>query len=574
MAPLVSVEKLTYSYPEGREDSSPTVRNVSFQLDAGEVVLLLGESGCGKSTVLRALNGLVPHFYGGTFAGRVRVAEMDTRSSRPRDLARVVGLVFQDPESQSVMTTVEREIAFGLENAGTPVASIGRLVEESLVALGLSHLRRATLSTLSGGELQKVALAAVLATQPQLLLLDEPTSQLDPVGAEELLSALRRLSEDTGTTIVLAEHRVDRCLHMAGRVLFMDSGDLVLDTTPSAFASWASTMHPEFLPPVTRLFAPGHRLPLTVRDARLAMNDGTERFAEPQWRNPDPVSDSNPASSTHYASHRANDSSADRGTLSVRRLSVGYPPDPPLLDDIDLELHTGRIVALLGENGCGKSTLICHFNGLRQPMAGSVAINGRLVSTMSVAEAARSCAILGQNPTDYFVHETLSRELDYSLEMHTQPGPARQYLREAIIHDLELSELLDRNPRDLSGGERTRAALALLACAHPPFLVLDEPTRGLDPTAKSALADLLARWAETGMGILVVTHDIEFAARCAHRVILLGDGGILADGPVEQVLDGSLFFSTQINRLLRHALPGVLRAEQVIIRDRETESAA
>ena len=568
MAPLVSVEQLTYSYAGGSQDSPPTVQDVSFQLEAGEVVLLLGESGCGKSTVLRALNGLVPHFFGGTFAGRVRVGGMDTRSSRPRELAQVVGLVFQDPESQAVMTTVEREIAFGLENARTPAASIGRLVEESLVALGLSHLRRASLSTLSGGELQKVALAAVLATQPQLLLLDEPTSQLDPVSAEELLSALRRLSEDTGTTIVLAEHRVDRCLHMAGRVLFMDGGHLVLDTTPPAFASWASSTHPEFLPPVTRLFIPGPELPLTVRDARLALNHAGERFAVPKRH--DRVSAPNIRPPTHHTESGA----ADHGTLSVRHLTVGYSPDPPLLEDVELELHTGQVVALLGENGCGKSTLISHFNGLRRPLAGSVLINGRSVSAMSVAEAARSCAILGQNPTDFFVRETLAQELDYSLEIHTTPGATRDRLREAVICDLELRNLLDRNPRDLSGGERTRAALALLACAHPPFLVLDEPTRGLDPTAKSALADLLVRWAEAGMGILVVTHDIEFAARCAHRVILLGDGGVLADGPVEHVLDGSLFFSTQINRLLRHILPGVLRADQVTMTGQEAESAA
>ncbi|NLG67167.1 MAG: ABC transporter ATP-binding protein, partial [Actinobacteria bacterium] len=289
MAPLVSVEHLSYRYPGSPPEAHPDVRHVSFTLEPGEVVLLLGRSGCGKSTVLRALNGLVPHFYGGTFAGRVLVNGKDTRSTRPRDLGRVVGLVFQDPESQAVMTTVEREIAFGLENSGTPVAAIGRLVEESLVALGLSHLRRAPLSTLSGGELQKVALAAVLAMQPQLLLLDEPTSQLDPVSAEELLSALRRLSEDTGTTIVLAEHRVDRCLHLAGRVLFMENGCLVLDTTPTDFASWAAEHHIDFLPPVTRLFAPGTGLPLTVRDARLTMNHAGRRFVLPRLPGAHPV---------------------------------------------------------------------------------------------------------------------------------------------------------------------------------------------------------------------------------------------------------------------------------------------
>jgi len=219
------------------------------------VVLVLGGSGSGKSTLLRTLCGLVPHFHGGTFAGRVQICGCDTRRTRPKDLAGSVGLVFQDPENQAVMASVEREIAFGLENLGMDGPRITRLVEESLISLGLSRLRRAELATLSGGELQKVALAAVIAMQPQVLLLDEPTSQLDPVSSEELLAAIRRLAEDTGATILLAEHRVERCLHLATRVIYMEDGAVVVDADPQAFARWAVQSHRELLPPVTRLFA-------------------------------------------------------------------------------------------------------------------------------------------------------------------------------------------------------------------------------------------------------------------------------------------------------------------------------
>lgn len=559
MACIVSVERLTYTYP-GQDEAAPSLDSVSFELEAGEVILLLGRSGSGKSTLLRALTGLVPHFHGGTFKGRVRIAGFDTREARPRDLAGTVGLVFQDPESQAVMTTVEREIAFGLENIGIASDQIGRLVEESLIALGLSHLRRAPLATLSGGELQKVMLAATIAMQPQLLLLDEPTSQLDPVSAEELLSALRRLNEDTGTTIVLAEHRVDRCLHMAHRVLFFDQGSLVFDGRPTEFARWAIENQPAFVPPVTRLFA-AHAmapLPLTVREARSCL---AASGLGPVWASP-------------QDSQKALSSFEKRHLLQASSLTVGYPPDPVLLSDVDLELRSGECVALMGENGCGKSTLVSHFNGLRKPLAGRVVIDGLQVAELSVAQAARLCGVLGQNPGDYFVRDTLDEELDYSLTLHISDQSERYRRRNAVIEDLDLATLLQRNPRDLSGGERTRAALALMVAPAPPFLVLDEPTRGLDPVAKEELASRLQRWAEDGMGIVVISHDVEFACQCCRRAILLGNGGVMIDGPIDQVLDGSLFFSTQVNRLLHHYLPGVLRAEQVALERKEAEHVA
>jgi energy-coupling factor transporter ATP-binding protein EcfA2 len=542
---------VTYTYPGA---TRPALRDVTLSIRPAEVILLLGGSGSGKSTLLRALNGLVPHFHGGTFAGRVTVDEFDTRTARPHDLAHRVGLVFQDPENQAVMTTVEREIAFGLENLGVASSAITRLVEEALISLGLSHLRHAPLAELSGGELQKVALAAVIATQPHLLLLDEPTSQLDPVSSEELLSAIRRLSEDTGATIVLAEHRVERCLHLATRVIYMEDGVVLVDAAPQDFAGWAVSTRRELLPPVARLFArrlngqaaasaaDGH-LPLTVKDARhmLDVVDGVvprRREAEPRVLPGDVV-------------------------LRADKLAVGYERDAPLLEGVSLELRRGELVALMGENGAGKSTLVRHFNGLLKPFRGSVRLLGKDVSTLSVAEAARSCALLGQNPNDYFVRDTVAAEIDLTLEHLQLEGAGRDELAARIVDELDLAGLLQRDPRDLSGGERTRVALAAVACGDPALVVLDEPTRGMDPTHKSELARTLRRWVADGRCVLVVTHDVEFAARCATRVLVLGDGGVLADGPADDVLNGALFFSTQVNRLLRHALPGVLNEDEV-----------
>ena len=551
MTAIARLESVTYTYPGAPR---PALCAVTLAIHPAEVILLLGGSGSGKSTLLRALNGLVPHFHGGTFAGRVTVDEFDTRTARPHDLARRVGLVFQDPENQAVMTTVEREIAFGLENLGVESTAITRLVEEALISLGLSHLRHAPLAELSGGELQKVALAAVIATQPHLLLLDEPTSQLDPVSSEELLSAIRRLSEDTGATIVLAEHRVERCLHLATRVIYMEDGAVVVDAAPQDFARWAVGSHRELLPPVARLFArrlngqaaaslADGRLPMTVKDARR-MLDLAERHM-PRRREAGPRD------------------TPGGVVLSAERLAVGYERDAPLLEGVSLELRRGELVALMGENGAGKSTLVKHFNGLLKPLRGRVRLLGRDVATLSVAEAARSCALLGQNPNDYFVRDTVAAEIDFTLGNLELDDARRDALAARIVAELDLGELLQRDPRDLSGGERTRVALAAVACGDPALVVLDEPTRGMDPTRKGELARTLRRWAGDGRCVLVVTHDVEFAARCATRVVVLGDAGVLADGPADDVLNGSLFFSTQVNRLLRHALPGILHEDEI-----------
>ena len=560
MAPLVSLKDVTYTYPGG---VAPALNNVSLQFGAAEVVLVLGGSGSGKSTLLRALNGLVPHFHGGSFAGRVLVAGKDTRDTRPKDLAGIAGLVFQDPENQAVMATVEREIAFGLENLGMKAEMITRLVEESLISLGLSRLRRVELATLSGGELQKVALAAVIAMQPPLLLLDEPTSQLDPVSSEELLAAVRRLAEDTGATIILAEHRVERCLHLATRVIYMEDGAVVADGDPQSFARWAADEHRELLPPVTRLFArrldgrlsqaapeelPLEELPITVKDARRRLE-----FISEAPRRVSPTS-----SAGHGSAAAGAPAPAGPPVLEVRSLVAGYPPDDPVLDNVNLTLRAGELIALMGENGAGKSTLVRHFNGLARPLAGSVRLLGRDLSGLSVAEAAHDCAVLGQNPNAYFVRDTVAEEIDYTLQSLGIDGVERQRLAAAAADELDLHLLMSRHPRDLSGGERTRVALAAVACAEPALLVLDEPTRGMDPAHKRALSALLRRWVAAGRCVLVVTHDVEFAARTADRVVVLGNGGVLANGVVHDVLHGSLFFSTQINRLFRHTLPGVL----------------
>jgi energy-coupling factor transport system ATP-binding protein len=555
MCSLAALTDVIYRYPN-RE--TPSLRHVSLSLEPAEFVLLLGSSGSGKSSLLRVLSGLIPHFHGGVFAGQAHVAGESVRVNTPRELSRHVGMVFQDPENQCVMSTVEREIAFGLENLGTPSRSISRLVEEALISIGLSHLRRASLRSLSGGELQKVALASVLAMQPHVLLLDEPTSQLDPISSEDLLGTLRRLLEDTGCTIVLAEHRAERCLHLATRVVFMDSGEIVHDSPPQEFCRWALDRGVEFVPPVTRLF--GNSLcrrddggmievPLTVQAARRVLSE-TSVVAKP---------------GSICVSPQAVEGEP---LLETRGLSVGYLQDAPLLSEISLTLRAGEFVALMGENGCGKSTLIRHFIGLQKPLGGRVLLKGGNVNEMTVAAAARSCGLLGQNPNDYFVKDSVAEELAHTLHHLGYTGREQKELIQQTVKELQLDHILDRHPRELSGGERSRAALATVSVARPPLMVLDEPTRGIDPPSKAGLGRILTQWTEAGRCVLLVTHDVEFAARYARRVILLGDGGILADGNPRDILDGALYFSTQVNRLLRHLIPGVLVESDVEVRPR------
>lgn len=553
MAPLAVLKQVTYTYPGAAQTALQTV---DLTIDAAEVVLVIGGSGSGKTTLLRCLNGIVPRFHGGVFGGSVTVEGLDTRSEPSRCLARSVGLVFQDPESQSVMTGVERELAFGLENLGVPSADITRLVEEALISTGLSHLRHAPLSELSGGELQRVALAGVIAMQPRILALDEPTSQLDPVSSEDLLAAIRRLSEDTGAAIVLAEHRIERCLHLATRVVVLDQGELIRDDDPDTFARWAAIARPDWLTPIGRLFSrhpstpkghpptPDGRLPFTVKDAHalLARDDSCRLI--PSWHDDPP--------------RRSSET-----VLSAEKLTIGYDPELPLAVGLDLTVDRGEVVALMGENGVGKSTLVKHFNGLLRPLRGRVVLGGLDVATLSVSDAARLCGYLGQNPGDYFVKESVAAEIDYSLATLDLRGERAAQLSERVIADLDLADLLDRDPRGLSGGERTRAALAIVACAEPPLLVLDEPTRGVDPSHKTRLAKLLRAWAAAGRTTFVVTHDVEFAARAASRVILLGPDGILADGSPRHVLHRALFFTTQIDRLLRDVTPGALLDDEV-----------
>jgi energy-coupling factor transporter ATP-binding protein EcfA2 len=564
---LVEIEGLSYTYP-GRQE--PALRDVSLSLTPGEFVLLVGASGSGKSTLCRALNGLVPHFYGGRIGGSVRVAGVDTATAEVRDLARTVGMVFQDPENQMVTDNPVSEIAFGLENIGLQRLQMRKRVEEVMASLRLSQLRDKRISELSGGQKQKVALASVLAMHPSVLVLDEPTSQLDPISAEDFLSQVKSLNDELGLVVVLAEHRVERCFHFADRVVVLDGGRAVFAGSPEEMARWSRGHDWAPLPPVTRLFLAGSEngVPLTVKQGRarvaaLAAKSDIRRVDFP------PALPGRPASRNISVAPARPDTPASRGSdpvccIETRDLWHVYDDGTEALRGVDLSIAQGEFVAVIGENGSGKTTLVRHFNGLLRPSKGKVLVRGADIKDAEVASLAAGCGMLGQNPNNQLVADTVVSELAATLAAVGTPAAERERMIEETLELLQIAPFRDSDPQDLSCGERERVALASVLVHKPPVLVLDEPTRGIDQATKDRLAAYLREYNSLGNTVILVTHDLEFAAECCQRVLLMGSGRILADGDKHDVLTDSLFFTTQYNKCFRGVADGVVTRSEAL----------
>ena len=439
---LAEVRDLTFSYPGAPRAA---LREVNLTIEAGEAVALLGPSGSGKSTMIRALAGLVPHFHGGRFAGRVTVAGMDTRRTRPVELAGTVGTLFQDPEGQVVFSRVDREVAFGLENLGAPPAEITRRAHTALEEVGAAALAGRKIEELSGGELQRVCLAAAIAFDPKLLLLDEPTSQLDPDSGDVVELAL---DTSAGRTVVVAEQRPHRILDLVGRVVFFEQGRVLLDAPIGEARTWLAEQRPAYLVSETV----SERVSETVSETVCRLVD----------------------------------------------TSFAYRQEVPVLERERLELRRGEIVALTGPNGSGKTTLAKLAAGLLEPTGGEVIRHGR-------------ASYLSQDPGRYLVCERVVDEV--ALGVRGDHTAARRAL--ALV---DLAGFEGRDPRDLSSGERERLALAAVLVTEPDLLVLDEPTRGLDPERRDEIVRLL-RSAANRRATLVVTNDAVFAEAVADRVI-------------------------------------------------------
>ncbi|MGW3120902.1 ABC transporter ATP-binding protein [Streptomyces sp. NPDC001107] len=569
---MIRFEDVSVTYEGAAE---PSVRGVDFEVPEGELVLLVGPSGVGKSTILGAVSGLVPHFTGGTLRGRVTVAGRDTRTHRPRELADVVGTVGQDPLSHFVTDTVEDELAYGMESLGLAPDVMRRRVEETLDLLGLTDLRNRPIATLSGGQQQRVAIGSVLTPHPQVLVLDEPTSALDPAAAEEVLAVLQRLVHDLGTTVLMAEHRLERVIQYADQVALLPAPGAPLQLGPPADMMAVSPVYP----PVVALgrLAGWSPLPLTVRDARRRAADLRNRLSQPADSRTQPAGSraaraarvgaggtpqawaSTPAPTpapTHrwlpfLRNHKPTPTTppatvpptAEIHALSVRRARI------QALRHIDLTITPGETLALMGRNGAGKSTLLNTLVGLAEPTTGSVSVGGLTPHRTPPSTLVRHVGLVPQEPRDLLYADTVAAECTAAdRDAQATSGTCRTLLSNLLPDTIGITD--DTHPRDLSEGQRLTLALAVVLTARPPLLLLDEPTRGLDYAAKVRLVTLLRALAAEGHAIVLATHDVELAAELAHRVVLLADGEVIADGPTAEIVVSSPSFAPQVTKIL------------------------
>ncbi|MFW6135927.1 MAG: ABC transporter ATP-binding protein [Chloroflexota bacterium] len=543
--PVIRVRDLRYGYPGAGSDW--VLKGLNLDIGAGEYVLVCGPSGSGKSTLCRTFNGLIPHFYGGRLEGRVEVTGLDARSHPVAELFAHVGLVFQNSQAQLFNTTVESELAFGLESLGLPPSEIDERVRQTAETVGITHLLPRKPYQLSGGEQRLVTIAAALALRPQALVLDEPYASLDPANVDRVRAALGRIHRD-GTAIVLTEHRLEDAVADAQRMLVLHEGGIALDGTPQEVLARDLTAYGLNLPPVVRVArALGlSDVPLTVESLASA--------ADGRALPPD------------LLPHRPTVAPAGGETvLRVENVDFSFG-STPVLRDVGLTLNAGECLALVGANGSGKTTLIKHFNGLHRPDRGEVFVLGEDARRASVSELARHVGLVFQNVNNQFFKFQVRDEIEVGARVLQRWD---ETWLEELIEVFHLEPLLDRAPYRLSEGEKKRVAFAAALAARPEILVLDEPTTGQDSPFRQALKHLFGDLRARGLSVILVTHDLDFAEQCADRWVLLAEGQVLAnDHPWDVMRDTAAMHRAsleptqafQIRRALRKGAPDDVRA--------------
>jgi energy-coupling factor transport system ATP-binding protein len=531
---IVDLRDITYTY-EG--ETTPVINGVSLRVEPGEFVLILGPSGCGKSTLLNVLNGTIPHTLRGSLAGHAVVCGKSVPDTKVTNFAAEVGMVFQDPEAQIINTRVRDEVCFGLENLCRPADEIMARQAEALAYVGLPDAGDLSIFDMSGGQKQRVSIAAVLAVRPRLLVLDEPTANLDPAGMAEVFAVLHRLNRDFNTTIVMVEHRVDELADRVSRVIMMDRGTVVFDGRPREAFARRREGHSEeaetiatsaWFPQVSEFalelaaaagiaVAPDV-MPLSVTEA-VAFAEG--------------VMAGRPVRATAGAAAAENVAPGEK-LLSIRDLTFGYTPEQPILKNVSLELATGSIVALLGQNGSGKTTLARALIGINPVERGTVYLGDRDISDLGPREISAEIGYVFQNPDHQFVTDQIDEEVAYGLKVR---GYADDFIAQRVDEVLDIVDLARyrrRSPFNLSLGERRRLSVATMLVLEPRLLVLDEPTIGQDHERAQHLMRLMDRLRERyGTTILMITHDVRLVAEWADRAIALRGGGIAFDGTPE-----------------------------------------
>lgn len=543
---VIAVKKLSFTYP-GREQ--PVLQNVSLAICPGEFVVLCGPSGCGKTTLLRQLKPtLAPH---GRLSGEILFEGTPLSGLSRRDAAAKIGFVLQSPENQIVTDKVWHELAFGLESLGFDTSTIRLRVAEMASFFGIQTWFHKNVTELSGGQKQLLALASVMALQPSLLILDEPTGQLDPIAAADFLATVGKINRELGVTVILTEHRLEEAFPFADRAVVMDKGRVICEGAPADVGkALRERGHGMFraMPVPMRIWNGTENslpCPITVRDGREWLSQMEIKGALPQES----------AAPTH-----------ENPTVELDEVWFKYEKDEPdIVKGLSFRAYPGELTAILGGNGTGKTTTLSLIAGLNTPYRGKVRINGTELNKISPDRLFdKLLGVLPQNPQSLFVAKTIREDL---LEILSGSGLSKQEKQVRLRNIVALcclENLLDSHPYDLSGGEQQRAALAKVLLLQPRILLLDEPTKGLDAEYKAVFAAILRRLTDAGVTIIMVSHDIEFCAEYADRCTLFFDGNIVTENCPRAFFSGNSFYTSAANRMARHILPEAITVNDVI----------
>ncbi|MFA5919613.1 MAG: ATP-binding cassette domain-containing protein [Candidatus Nanopelagicaceae bacterium] len=515
---MISFTNVSLIYPS----STKTIfEDLSFTVNEGELVLVMGATGSGKSSLLRLINGLIPHHTGGILAGNISVNGISTREVKPGGLAHLIGIVGQNPINGFVTDRVEEELAFGMEALNLPPDVMRKRVEEVLDLLSLAQLRNRSIATLSGGEQQRVAIGSALVMHPKVLVLDEPTSALDPIAAEEVLSILHRLVQDLGLTVVISEHKLERVIQFADRILYIKGDGQAEIGSPEAILQSS-----EIAPPIVHL-ARALELPaisLTVRDMRRS----TEKFRR-----------GIPALDTEFLEIHHTE------VIDIDGISLSYG-NTKALNKISLSIGKGEIVAIMGRNGAGKSTLLKSIAGILKPTQGQISVLGNIPSSLHGKERRTTIGFIPQEPSDLLYGQSVLEECTMA-DRDNEIDSGRTF---ELLRSLVPGISPKTHPRDLSEGQRLALALSVVLSSNPKVLILDEPTRGLDYSAKNSLVGILKTIASHGCAVILATHDVELVAEVTTRVVFIADGEIVADGRTVDVLLSSPAFAPQVAKIM------------------------
>ncbi len=524
-APLIRFEKVSYAYPGSDRQ---VLKDIDLTIDRGEIIGVIGPTGAGKSTFCLALNGIVPQFFSGTFFGTVAVAGLDTIETPTSRLARLVGMVFEDPETQITATTVESEVAFALENLKVPTPDISRRVRDALAMVGLTGYETKHPANLSGGQKQRLSIASALALAPDIIVLDEPTSQLDPAASEDIFAILLKLKRESRTTVVIATHASEELAQIADRILLISDGRIAAEGPPSdVFSASAMLREHRVRPPdITQSFDVLRRhagwnaaaaLPITLPAAVAAVAT---------------LPDLEIAAGS---AGKPRESKTTAPALSVDNLTYTYPDGTEALRGIDLTIGQGEFVGILGRNGSGKTTLVRHFLKLMAPTTGAVRVTGEDIAAMKVSEMARRIGYVSQNAHQQIFSDTVAGEVGFALSMMKRPKPEIDAAVEKSLALMDLAWAADRHPISLSRGDRLRVAIAAVLALEPQILIFDEPTTGQDWRGSLAILDTLKVLNGLGKTVVLVTHHLYLLPGFTERLVIMNGGKVVLDGPLRQV---------------------------------------